>query len=386
MLYRYSSLLVTTIATNLLITSCSPLKPDHPQQYHSFKERRAPRDNQIVASGTLGVVSDEKKSSYTPYWGPEPKQKETYDASTAATATVKATASEIQEKANSAIPPSSDSSNSGSFFDRLMKKLSISSADNQPLSKKVAFDSNRRAPKQNNQEMLDNNKVIEDIGQGSARGTTYYDMADDVTQVNAVPVPKVEVVQLAQNTNAPSTNPSAPLVNVPEMPDDNTLKQQAAKEQSKPELNRVPTIPQPLSQPPAMPSTPAAPVMVAPSVPSEPSAVPTPPMINQPVMPQSTVKAEPEKAAVEENEMKPEPKAKSVITAHKKQHYKKPSHHVDHNVTAYSYPDNKANYDDVVIKDKSAELTTYKGHHIVSGELKATGQRNCIPRPKEAQE
>ncbi|MFN8833292.1 MAG: hypothetical protein ACK5WS_05845, partial [Alphaproteobacteria bacterium] len=46
------------LSTSMLVTSCGlNMKPEHPQAYDSFEKRRAPRDNQIAATGGLGDKS-----------------------------------------------------------------------------------------------------------------------------------------------------------------------------------------------------------------------------------------------------------------------------------------------------------------------------------------
>ncbi|MFI4984148.1 MAG: hypothetical protein ACHP6I_03000 [Rickettsiales bacterium] len=216
---------VALVALSLQLSSCSPLKPDHPQVKESFKERRAPRDNTMAASGSL---SDQKSSNFQPV----NPTKVIDNSPTTATTIVPAAIPQIPSSLPSATTP-------GNFFDRLWGKFS---AINLPATAtKVAT----RKPSEAN------------VEQGStSSGYSYYDMANEI--LPAHPVPKIQqmavktmssdfgylstpdgysVINAAQAQDAPATTPPAmvpppvpgapamvaPTVSAPAMPDPTVL-------------------------------------------------------------------------------------------------------------------------------------------------------------------
>jgi hypothetical protein len=149
------------------------------------------------------------------------------------------------------------------------------------------------------------------------------------------------------------------------MPSNEALKQQSANEPSKPELNQVP--PNPLQFKQAPTTNPAQPVLATP-------VVPTPHQPSVPNVMPDQLKTD------SQNITKTVEETHKVSIKHKasRHHHHKKSH-ADHNITAYSYSDKKANYNDVIIKDHSAKLVTTHGYHIVTGELQSK-RKSSVPK------
>ena len=255
------TLLTTTLTSLILLTSGCGLnmKPDNSQVYENFHNRRAPKENQLLVTGSYdGGSSDDKSqrsSHFTPYTG---KVVSSNKANQNKADQNKANNNAVNDEfiTNSKTNPpennldgkanfgSSDSSNNGSFFNRLKQKISSNSALPIPQEK---FQVARSTPSLNN-------AGTDDLGaleQGDRVGPnqySYYDVADPIPSKAYVSLndsassPSLDNVQLADARGA-----SAPLVNVPEMSTIDGMKSRVEEEEV-PHLKNVPPKPVELKQ------------------------------------------------------------------------------------------------------------------------------------------
>ena len=318
---NYTIALISTVALSFIISSCSPLKPDHPQQFSNFKDRRTPRDNQVASRGTLS--EDQKKSGFTPYTGPIPTAVDKTDTSVSTNDKTTVKTDSVPPIQGSDKSTTDKTTDTDSVLDRLIKKLSL---NNFETPQQFASLDQRRAPKQN---YIDED-VNGQFGQGSSAGANYYDIADEIS----LSAPVKQVVKVAANSESSNQNPnpSASLVEVPEIPSIEKVKQQSAQISDKPELSQVP---------------------------------PKPQQFQKPI---ESVQQVDEKPILEKSVISVK---KKMVKANKKKKPLVKTSNINRHLTAYNYFDDKIDIKEIVIKDKAATIQYEHGHPIVSGELVA---------------
>jgi hypothetical protein len=374
MAMNYNSLSLLTIAV-IFLSSCSPLKPDHPQQFSSFKDRRPPRDNQLISNGPQAAdAKDFKKTGFIPYSGAEPKEDTSDSASSKASDTVGGIKSQITDSIDSV--KKDDSGDSETFFQKLIKKFS-SNKVNKSINVATTNGSSNGY-----------NSISEDyagLGQGSGYGVNYYDMADNI--VKAAPVRYIEQTSLDAHVIKASypeqpkliqpdnNNPSAPLIDIPQIPTQEDLKHKSGQNQQKPELSNIPPKPKEFEQPVEKPMQ------------GKNTATPEVVIDKQPFIQVEKDETTPKVSIPEKDEGVKAPKDKEVNnkktgskkadskrikkTVNKKDiHKAKDSEYNENHLTAYNYKESNTGYKDAIIKDKAAKLEYQNGHHIVTGELK----------------
>lgn len=235
---------ISFLGLTLLSSACSPVKPPHKQTFEKFTERRAPRDNMAMANGKFDP-SLEKKSGFVPFTGVINVNNPT------TTVDEKGKTGGLVIEQNKSEETSSESSKpKKSLLERLLSRVDVSD-ENEAI--KVA--TNTKNPLQRV-----SNVSGYGLGQGSAAGQNIYEISDEI--IPAQPVAKIEIspmqpvaeksVMLVAQTKPVTQgvyNPSAPLVEVPEVPSKEEMNSKAAEIQSAPELKNIPEVPEKFKQP-----------------------------------------------------------------------------------------------------------------------------------------
>ncbi|MDF3047168.1 MAG: hypothetical protein K0R73_286 [Candidatus Midichloriaceae bacterium] len=181
--------LLSSCAIMVLLSGCGvSMKPDHPQVFDSFKQRRAPKENILLESGEWANRTPERTSRFTPYTGPVNSNVSSEPASKdSALDEAKNQVQSIEQAlpaATTVVPKKDNSSEQRSFWERLKEKFSDSGVQERKV---IAENKITEAP------------VL--LAQGSTDGYSYYDMANEIEPDSYYPQ------TLAS---------SAPLVDVPE--------------------------------------------------------------------------------------------------------------------------------------------------------------------------
>lgn len=238
--------LLASAAATVMLTACgATMKPDHPQVYDTFKERRPPKENVFVESGTLEDQPQERASRFTPYTGPvnsgDGRQQ---DMPTEKAAEKPATQEPVQlgtprMTAPDGTSPTVPSQEQRTVWERLKNKFSSLT----PIEPTTLV-AERKAPVENGMMLADMPDVS--LAQGSADDYSYYEMADEI--VLAAPV---ETILMA------SANSSSPLVDVPEPEPYSDLKKEGEKLNNQ-NLKDVPQMPKKKTEKPKVTHKPKA--------------------------------------------------------------------------------------------------------------------------------
>lgn len=229
--------LLASAATTMLLTACgASMKPDHPQVFDDFKERRPPKENVFVEGGNLEQLPEQRASRFTPYTGPtsgtsaqssEPDASPIGNLVKDATEPAKATPRMTEPDGTSPTVPSREQR---TVWERLKNRFSF----NTHLESKTVAE--RKVPLENGIMLADLSGVAlaKSEAQGSTDGYSYYEAADEI--ISGSPVYDIQSIQLA------SINASASLVDVPEPQSYEGLKQEGEK-LAKQDLKNVPAKP-----------------------------------------------------------------------------------------------------------------------------------------------
>lgn len=338
------TLMVTLLGATMLTSACSPVKPPHKQTFEKFSERRAPRDNLAMANGTLDPNA-EKKSGFVPYTGVININNPTTQVDT------KSKTGGVVIEQNSAGSQSTNNQNNQqnnqqqkSLLERLLGKLDFG---NEHEVVQVADNSAKRSPKQN---------VVSGygLGQGSSAGQNIYEIADEI--IPAQPVTKIEskpiepvtekammLVAQTKPVNQGVYNPSAPLVEVPEIPSKEEMKQKGEKVEGAPHLKDIPQTPDKFKAPEPKPEPKMEPKKEELVVPNE-------------------IKKEEPKALEPKPHMMPKKDIEKKHPSHDMSQVNKKS------VTAYDFNMGQKKHD-FKINDPKAKIMRSHGAEVVSGEL-----------------
>jgi len=344
-----------SLAALLVAVACGSFKPDHPQVYQSFKDRRVPKENVMAESGALGKDQAKNESNFRPYSG-----KSAASASNGSVAIQKdsdllatrAPAANSRAMASADQPaPKSDSSSSNvdSVFDKFLKWLSASA---EPTVEVASLE--KRMPNDNMQSMVYN--VVLD-GQGSANSYSYYEMAQEV------PVSTGEFGQIQ--------NPESYM----ELAQSSATPAQAIADPTPPS---PPTQPAPVQPAPTQPAV-KAPVQPAPvqthpmvAVPKEPTldemkthsaTQPQPDLKNIPQPPKEFTK-QPDAAATKDTaNVKPESTKKKKTVKRKKAKAVKAQRYYSQDPGQYGQPNQEG------IRDRTSSLQYVDGKPVVTGYL-----------------
>lgn len=270
----------------LFSVSCGAFKPDHPQIYKSFKERRLPKENELAASGELGKAPNKEQASFKPYNGKSVGGDKEQASNDAQQKPQGASSNTIQAGISQAT--SATAAGGKSLIDKLLGALNLSSNSNTNLAA-----NSRRLPQNNVEAAAYADNVHE--AQGSLNSYSYYELAEDISSHQTTEFGKVKPTALSfevasegnnlamppvplpptvptppatPNVAAPVTAPSAlppspqvntqtkteaspslpsnsakPMVTIPNEPSVEELKNKTA-EQPKPDLKNVPPVPE----------------------------------------------------------------------------------------------------------------------------------------------
>lgn len=341
------TLLVTLLGATMLTSSCSPVKPPHKQTFEKFTERRAPRDNMVMANGKFDPES-EKKSGFVPYTGVISVNNPTtaVDAkSNTGGLVIEQNSSGAQSTSNQNNQQNNQSNQQQkSLLERLLSKLDFSGEQEVV---QVAENSSKRTPKQN---------VVSGygLGQGSSAGQNIYEIADEiipaqpVTKIESKPIePVSEKAMILVAQTKPVTqgvyNPSAPLVEVPKVPSKDEMKQKGDEIKKEPELKDIPQTPEKLKEDPKQPEI-------------------SHPKKEELVVPDEIKKEDP----IVHSEPKPHMTPKKEMMKHNPNNEMKQIN--KKKVTAYDFSMSGKKHD-VKINDPKARIMRSNGVEVVSGEL-----------------
>jgi len=342
-----------SLVSLLFAVACGSFKPDHPQVYQSFKDRRVPKENVMAESGALGKDQAKNDSNFRPYSG-----KSTVASTAGSRAAMqdntdllatRAPAANSRAMASADQPaPKSDSSanNSDSIMDKFLKWLNASA---EPTVEVASL--GKRMPTDNMQSMAYN--VVLD-GQGSANSYSYYEMAHEVSASSGEfgqiqnPDSYVELAQSAGTPQPPAfADPTPPAAPAPVQP----------------------TPAQPAVKAPVQPAPAPAHPMVA--VPKEPTLdemkthsaeQPQPDLKNIPQPPKEFTK-QPDAAAKDSANVKPESTKKKKTVKRKKAKAVKAQRYYSQDPGQYGQPNQEG------IRDRTSSLQYVDGKPVVTGYL-----------------
>jgi hypothetical protein len=188
--YKVSCTTLIALSISTSLSACSAFKPEHPQAFQSFSDRRPPRDNSVIMTG---AVNTKKNNEFTTY--SSNKNSDVNYVPVNNDVTSKQTDDNVSyETQNNQVTRNVNSQKSqGSFFERLSSKVFGNNnaqvktnnyqSDSQELPQQNIY-KDMRAPRE---QILNDSKSI---GEGSGSGYSYYELADEI--LPAVPVPHVE--------------------------------------------------------------------------------------------------------------------------------------------------------------------------------------------------
>jgi len=231
---------VSLLAFSLQLTSCSIMKPNHPQKKQSFKERRAPRDNMLAASGAFGI-KDEDSTDFQPIIPSEVTNNKgpTIEPGTSSV-TYKGDYSNTFQSYTQQLPSNSGSSSSsgGDFFKDMSNKLnSFFSSENNleiqinPVDLKYAS-------------TTDNSFKI---AQGDATSeTSFYEMGEKISNNDISTYNTLDKDDTTSNTTSvDSVKPTeTPSVAIPTIPSAQELRDES-HQLEQPQLKDIPQNPTP---------------------------------------------------------------------------------------------------------------------------------------------
>ncbi len=235
--------LLSSVAVTMLLSACgASMKPDHPQVYESFKDRRPPKENIFLEEGKAAPTH--RKTNFRAYTGrtvDSKDQKYSDDQNSGLQDSrhrtdmnsVQGQPQQSSTTSQGAVNSSNNTNTRPSFWDRLKDKFSSLSTSASPEHTMVAA---RKVPIENEIQIAQIQEYH--VAQGSTNSYSYYDSADEI--VPASPVYSIKEEKLASiMLLAANTNSSAPLVDVPEPESYKALKNEA-KLAGKPDLRSVP--------------------------------------------------------------------------------------------------------------------------------------------------
>jgi hypothetical protein len=234
---------LSSAALSLLLSACgATMKPDHPQVYQSFADRRPPKENIFLEQGNLSGLPKHRSSQFNSYTGRTIESKAQAEAEKSGQPTdftnVKPQ-SQPQPKPGeqNSIQNENRSSANPSFWDRLKDKFSSLGTSTSPNSTAIA---ERKTPIENQIQLAQ--LQDEFIAQGSSNTYSYYDMADAIIPTSPTYSIKAEKLNGIMQIAAAPNNPSSPLVDVPTPESYDALKDEG-KAKDKSELKNVPQTP-----------------------------------------------------------------------------------------------------------------------------------------------
>ena len=361
LVYSMEKKLLTSVslAALLFAVACGAFKPDHPQVYQSFKDRRAPKENVMAESGALGKTEAKNESNFRPYSGKGAvastagSKAAQRDSDMVATRAPAANSRSIAYAEQPAPRSESSASNSDSIVDKFLKWLSASA---EPTVEVTSLE--KRTPSDNAQSVVYN--VALD-GQGSANSYSYYEMAHEVPATSGEfgQIQNADsYLELAQNTVTPP-----PVIADPTPPTSPT----AAPAQPAP---AHPAPAQPAAKAHAQPApVPAHPMVAVPKEPSldemktQSATQPQPDLKNIPQQPKEFTK-QPDAAANKDSAaVTPDSAKKKKVVKRKKAKAVKAQRRYDSDPYQYGQPNPEG------IRDRTSSLQNINGKPVVTGYL-----------------
>jgi hypothetical protein len=238
---QYRSITALSVVLVSLAGCGVSIKPDHPQVFQKFDDRRAPMQNALVQQGAYAEqFADEPKSQFVPYSGAFGNSAVAggIGNKTGAGSAVQEPAAALsggvqqqEELKQSAEPSAKDQGDSSGVLSRIKQLFSELEMDREDLV--------RHVPIENLAALQPDEPYVE---QGSSTiGYSYYDMADEVRTDNAKPV--IPRILFADGRNAASS-----LVEIPNVETHQEIKHRGI-ELPRVELNEQVVAPAVVQQP-----------------------------------------------------------------------------------------------------------------------------------------